>query len=98
MGVLALAGLAQSFTMVTMSMLLLSVTSPEIRGRVMGLRSLAVYGLPLGLLASGFLAEILGASLALVVNGAVGIVFGDYDSGGDAGGMALLKGCASRDL
>ena len=76
MGVLALAGLAQSFTMVTMSMLLLSVTSPEIRGRVMGLRSLAVYGLPLGLLASGFLAEILGASLALAVNGAVGIVFG----------------------
>ena len=75
-GILALAGLAQSFTMVTMSMLLLSVTSPEIRGRVMGLRSLAVYGLPLGLLASGFLAEILGASLALVVNGLVGIVFG----------------------
>ncbi len=75
-GILALAGLAQSFTMVTMSMLLLSVTSPEIRGRVMGLRSLAVYGLPLGLLASGFLAEILGASLALIVNGLVGIVFG----------------------
>ncbi len=76
MGVLALAGLAQSFTMVTMSMLLLSVTSSEIRGRVMGLRSLAVYGLPLGLLGSGFLAEILGAPLALVVNGLVGIVFG----------------------
>lgn len=76
MGVLALAGLAQSFTMVTMSMLLLSVTSPEIRGRVMGLRSLAVYGLPLGLLASGFLADILGAPLALALNGLVGIVFG----------------------
>lgn len=76
MGFLALAGLAQSFTMVTMSMLLLSVTSSEIRGRVMGLRSLAVYGLPLGLLGSGFLAEILGAPLALAVNGLVGIVFG----------------------
>ncbi len=76
MGVLALAGLTQSFTMVTMSMLLLRVTSPEIRGRVMGLRSLAVYGLPLGLLASGFLAEIRGASFALVANGLVGIIFG----------------------
>ena len=76
MGVLALTGLAQSFTMVTMSMLLLSVTSPEIRGRVMGLRSLAVYGLPLGLLASGFLAEILGAAPALALNGLVGIAFG----------------------
>ncbi len=74
--ILALTGLAQSLTMVTMSMLLLSVTSPEIRGRVMGLRSLAVYGLPLGLLASGFLADILGASAALALNGAVGIIFG----------------------
>ncbi len=76
MGILALAGLAQSFTMVTMSMLLLSVTSPEIRGRIMGLRSLAVYGLPLGLLASGFLADILGAPFALIANGLAGIVFG----------------------
>ncbi len=75
-GVLALAGLAQSFTMVTMAMFLLSVTSPEIRGRVMGLRSLAVYGLPLGLLASGFLADLLGAPAALAVNGLVGVVFG----------------------
>ena len=48
---LALTGFAQSFTMVTMSMLLLGETSPDIRGRVMGVRSLAVYGLPLGLLA-----------------------------------------------
>ena len=76
MATLALTGLAQSFTMVTMSMLLLSVTSPEIRGRVMGLRSLAVYGLPLGLLASGFLADILGAPLALAINGIAGIAFG----------------------
>ena len=75
-GVLALAGLSQSFTMVTMAMLLLSVTDPDIRGRIMGLRSLAVYGLPLGLLASGALADLLGASVALTVNGAIGIAFG----------------------
>ena len=74
LGVLAFAGLAQSFTMVTMSILLLSSTPPEIRGRIMGLRSLAVYGLPLGLLASGAIAETLGITFALVGNGIIGIV------------------------
>ena len=75
LGVLAFAGLAQSFTMVTMSILLLSSTPPSMRGRIMGLRSLVVYGLPLGLLASGAVAETLGITLALVGNGVIGIVF-----------------------
>ena len=74
LGLLAFAGLVQSFTMVTMSILLLGSTPTEIRGRMMGLRSLAVYGLPLGLLASGVIADTLGIQLALLGNGAVGIV------------------------
>ena len=73
LGVLALAGLVQSFTMVTMSILLLGSTPTEIRGRMMGLRSLAVYGLPLGLLASGAIADTLGIQFALIGNGIVGI-------------------------
>ena len=75
-GVLALAGLAQSFTMVAMTTLLLSVTPSDMRGRVMGLRSLAVYGLPLGLLASGALADLFGAPTALAINGGIGITLG----------------------
>ena len=71
---LAFAGISQSFTMLTMSILLLSRTPPHIRGRVMGLRSLAVYGLPLGLLASGAVADEFGISLALIANGVIGIV------------------------
>ncbi|MXY47100.1 MAG: MFS transporter [Chloroflexi bacterium] len=74
LGLLAFVGLAQSFTMVTMSILLLGSTPTEIRGRMMGLRSLAVYGLPLGLLASGAIAETLGITFALVGNGIIGIV------------------------
>lgn len=73
LGALAFAGISQSFTMVTMSILLLGSAPPEIRGRVMGLRSLAVYGLPLGLLASGAAADGFGISAALIVNGVVGI-------------------------
>ena len=73
LALLAFAGLVQSFTMVTMSILLLGSTPTEIRGRMMGLRSLAVYGLPLGLLASGAIADTLGIQLALLGNGAIGI-------------------------
>jgi MFS family permease len=53
MAVLALAGFVQSFCMVPMAVLILRVAQDRLRGRVMGLRMLAVYGLPLGLLASG---------------------------------------------
>ena len=74
LGVLAFVGIAQSFTMVTMSMLLLSSAPTNIRGRMMGLRSFAVYGLPLGLLASGEMAETMSIGFALVVNGVIGIV------------------------
>ena len=48
--VLAGYGLSMSVAMVTMSIMLLSRTPQEFRGRVMGVRSLAVYGLPMGLL------------------------------------------------
>ena len=73
LGVLAFAGITQSFTMVTMSILLLGSTPTDIRGRMMGLRSLAVYGLPLGLLASGAIADALSITVALVANGVIGI-------------------------
>ncbi len=54
---LVLAGIAQSFCLVPMAVMLLRVTAAPFRGRVMGVRMLAVYGLPLGLLASGPLIE-----------------------------------------
>lgn len=51
--VLGIAGVLQSLCMIPMSVVLLRGAEPSFRGRVMGLRVLAVYGLPLGLLASG---------------------------------------------
>jgi len=50
----------QSLSMISMSVALLVATSIEFRGRVMGLRMLAVYGLPLGLVAGGALVERIG--------------------------------------
>ena len=51
--VLMLAGLAQSLCMVPMSALLLRNTGAQFRGRIMGIRMLMIYGVPIGLLTSG---------------------------------------------
>jgi predicted MFS family arabinose efflux permease len=58
--VLMLAGCAQSLGMVPMSVILLSTSDEQYRGRVMGVRMLAVYALPLGLLLAGVLVERIG--------------------------------------
>jgi predicted MFS family arabinose efflux permease len=49
------AGLAQSLCMISMVVLILRTTAPELSGRVMGVRILAIYSLPLGLLTAGWL-------------------------------------------
>ncbi len=54
---LLLAGGAQSLSMTPMAVMLLHGASARFRGRVMGVRMLAVYGLPIGLLAAGGLIE-----------------------------------------
>jgi Na+/melibiose symporter-like transporter len=58
-GVLICAGLSQSLSLVPMSAMLLHGAGAY-RGRVMGMRMLAIYGLPLGLLAAGALIERIG--------------------------------------
>lgn len=50
---LFLAGLAQSLSMVAMSAMLLRSSGGRFRSRVMGIRMLVIYTLPIGLLASG---------------------------------------------
>jgi len=69
------AGLFQSFCMIPMSVILLRVTNPALRGCVMGVRMLAVYGMPLGLLLSGPLVEWAGFAATGTFYSAVGIVF-----------------------
>jgi len=52
---LVLAGFAQSLSLVPLSAMLLRSAGPKFRGRVMGVRMLAIYGLPIGLLIAGLL-------------------------------------------
>ena len=50
---LFVSGFAQSFCMTPLAAVMLRSASDEMRGRVMGIRMLAIWGLPLGLLAAG---------------------------------------------
>ena len=70
MGMLVIAGLAQSLCTIPLSVMLLRTTDERFRGRIMGVRILAVYGLPLGLMpvtrdASGFAVTAMRARLTL---------------------------------
>ena len=71
--VLILAGFVQSFAMISLSVSRLHAAGDGFRGRVMGIRTLAVYGLPLGLLASGALIERIGFPATVTVYCLVGL-------------------------
>jgi MFS family permease len=71
--VLLAYGASTSGSMVTMSAVLLSTAGAAFRGRVMGVRMMAVYGLPLGLLLGGWLSERVGVLSALALLGLCGL-------------------------
>ncbi len=73
--VLFLIGMAQGFSMLAVFIALLAHTAPGFRGRVMGVRSLAIYGLPIGLVVAGKLIERIGYEATLMLYASLGIVF-----------------------
>jgi MFS family permease len=62
MACLVLAGVAQSMSMISAAVILMRTASAHLRGRVMGVRMMVIYGLPLGLLAAGSLIDLIGYS------------------------------------
>ena len=64
---LCCAGFAQNICTVPMFVLMLRLSSETYRGRVMGARMLAIYGLPLGLLAAGPMIEQIGFVLTNII-------------------------------
>ena len=72
---LMLCGFAQSLTMVCHTVILLSASSPSYRGRIMGVRMLAIYSLPVGLLVAGVLIGWIGFRATASLYAIVGLVF-----------------------
>jgi predicted MFS family arabinose efflux permease len=74
MAILVFTGMAFASTQVLILTVLLRTTQSEFRGRVMGLRSLAIYAFTFGSVASGAVAGLWGAPWSASMVGIVGIV------------------------
>lgn len=71
--VLLCVGFVQSLSMTPLAAVMLRGTEPAFRGRVMGMRMLAIWGLPAGLLAAGPLIDWLGYQGVVWVYNSLGI-------------------------
>jgi hypothetical protein len=74
-GMLMLCGFTQSLTMVCHTVILLSTSSQRYRGRIMGVRMLAIYSLPVGLLVAGGLISLIGFRLTASIYAVLGLAF-----------------------
>ncbi|MCI0834026.1 MAG: MFS transporter [Chloroflexi bacterium] len=66
-------GFSGGMTFVAMVVGLLRAAPAEARGRVMGIRTLGIYGLPIGLLLGGWIAEEVGTQAMIGVLGGIGL-------------------------
>jgi predicted MFS family arabinose efflux permease len=73
MACLLLAGFSQSLTMISLAVILMRTASEQFRGRVMGVRMMVIYGLPLGLLAAGSLIDLVGYAAMGTLYAAAGL-------------------------
>ena len=73
LALLFFAGFVQSFCLTPLAAVMLRSSSEEMRGRVMGLRMLAIWGLPLGLLAAGPIIARIGYSATTLIYAGLGL-------------------------
>lgn len=71
---LVMIGMCSSLCVLPMALLLLRGAPPGLRGRIMGMRTQAVYGLPIGLLVAGPLIDRAGFSSAATIYGVTGLM------------------------
>ena len=74
MAILVIVGMGFASTQVFLLSVLLRTTQSEYRGRVISLRSLAIYAFALGSMSSGAMAGLWGAPRAATIVGFMGIV------------------------
>jgi len=67
------AGLMQSFCLTPLAAIMLRTSDESMRGRVMGVRMLAIWGLPLGLVVAGPLIEWIGYAATSFIYNAIGL-------------------------
>jgi hypothetical protein len=73
LALLFFAGFVQSLCLTPLAAVMLRTSSDEMRGRVMGIRMLAIWGLPLGLLAAGPIIARFGYSTSTLIYASLGL-------------------------
>ena len=71
--ILMTAGYMQNIALISMTVSLLDAAGERFRGRVMGVRSLVVYGLPIGLIVAGALIDRIGYPVTITLFSAIGL-------------------------
>jgi hypothetical protein len=74
LSLLFVVGFVQSFCLTPLAAVMLRASSEEMRSRVMGIRMLAIWGLPLGLVAAGPMIAGLGFSATTLLYAGLGLV------------------------
>jgi MFS family permease len=72
--ILILFGISGSVTMVNMSMLILSITNKNMIGKIIGIRQLAIFTLPIGLIVSGYMIDKIGIISSIQIISVSGII------------------------
>ena len=67
-------GTAGSISMISMAVLILSISKKQMIGRIIGVRQLAIFTLPIGLIISGYLIDIIGIIISIQVVASIGII------------------------
>ena len=73
-GILVVTGIMFSSTLVLLLTVLMKTAQPEFRGRIIGLRTLAIYAHAFGSLAAGAMAGVAGAPMTAAISGVLGII------------------------
>jgi hypothetical protein len=73
LALLFVAGFVQSFCLTPLAAVMLRASSEEMRGRVMGIRMLAIWGLPLGLVAAGPIIAGIGYAATTLIYAGIGL-------------------------
>ena len=83
---LILFGSSTSITTILLSMLILTITEKKMIGKIMGIRQLAIFAFPIGLLIGGYLIDNMGIEFSIQAIGLLGLL------------IAILFGYKSRQL
>ena len=74
LALLLVTGFVQSFCLTPLAAIMLRSSEEEMRGRVMGVRMLAIWGLPLGLLAAGPIIAAVGYAATTALYAGIGLI------------------------